>query len=288
MRTPETSQFTTGAKSADRRTAPPHLSDRKKDHKLKGTMLKIAAVAAVLGGSAGVAEVLINPPAIFKSVDNGQGVPDFFDPTAKSGVIGLNNTKPVTNEEIQQLPSFDENKKPLLLFPISNLPAGSQIAYEKQLDNISQIQNPELEKEIRSELVLPAVRAGSTFVTSESGKLLIMAVVRNGKTIKIGARLEFMSPDNTLWTLSFATDGIGSKIIETMDFLVDAPVVVLGEPGDWPEGKTSARNTNISQVLVDNPMRFLLMGVTPDGKHIPGDIRFLMDPSQPKLLIANK
>ena len=283
---------------------------------LVGNKKLITTIAA--GGVVGGLQVghiinqdIPNIPAIYSSIDAGvhraintlrgsHETPPVFDNKATGGIIGANNEQVVT--DLESIPSFDSNNKPILLFPIKSPPADLQLSYQKDQGTV--FFSPDILAKAQQDgthntITLSSVPAGTEFIASMDARIFTAPITcgvggqtcvePNGTVVNTGIRVMFESTDGNLYQLFVAPD-FGQQLMEKrFDMNVDASV--LASDLDWKKGTevkkgtvlfTTTKNTGIRMFMQSYPISDL----NNIRARTPGDIKFATDPTTSKIIVA--
>lgn len=223
--------------------------------------------------------------------------PPTFDNKADKGIIGANNEMRVNIEDLQNIPSFDKDNKPILLFPIKNPPADLQISYAKEQGTV--FFPPELLAKAQQEgtkdtITLSSVPAGTEVIAPMDARVFTFSVVRDGTTILTHMKVMFKSPDNRLYQLDIGPD-FGQQLIDKrMDMSIDASAMT-GNLDQWEKGAEVKRGTTIFKTTKSTGILMSMQSwPIPDvntntiiSTRTPGNMQFATDPTSSKIIVAN-
>jgi len=253
---------------------------------------------AVAGTGAGAAALAFNKAdriaSIFESLTS-TPTPVAFDNKTDKGVIGANNEHVVTDADLESIPSFDSNNKPILLFPIKNPPADLQMSYNKE-QGVGGWKPDVLAKTkqdgTKDTFTLSSVPTGAEFVAPIDSRVFSLTDSKTG--IVTGVKIEFMGPDNTLYFLmifpTFGQQPLEERMSLSMNFPINGPDNSNGR--EWKKGTFATKGTTLFKSTKQTDFELFMQGGTngslgADGVRIPGDIQFATDPSTSKIIVAN-
>lgn len=198
-------------------------------------------------------------PAVHRTIDNvigkvfGDEVPNTFDNKIDNGVIGDNNIVRMTREEIQQLPSFDKDGKPILLFPFTP-PEGQTITFTKRYHGGYVHPDTEVDTETTRNSMDLKIPAGTTISSSgsENVQMFFGGDYGDGTSERDSAIFVFKDKNGFIHRFIIAPN---KKLGESnvLQSLVNAPAISKENSygKEWEKGLTTSEGQKVTITLRD-------------------------------------